>query len=243
MPVIMSSNPFAPEDAIGRYLPLMHELATRIELIARTCNGGLGLPRPYAREFVYLQFRHICELIALGCLELHGDLPQTQTNAAKKEWNADKLMRLLQKHHAHCFPQCVEREQVAGGESIKANSKPNALTFDEFRTLYNECGEALHRGTIRSVHLSTPLTQDDFQSLVTWQSKVVDLMGEHIIGRANGSGFYLISLRTDSGFPECSIFTKHGEAGWEVSNYKMEILGDEYQDSMLVGDMKPTLEK
>jgi hypothetical protein len=236
-------KPFSPKEAVGRYLPLMHELATRIELVARTCNGNLGLSLPFAREYVYLQFRHICELIALGCLELHGDLPQAQTNAAKKEWNAEKLMRLLQRNHPHCFPQCVEREKIDGGESIKANGKPNALTFDEFKKLYNECGEVLHRGTIRSIHTSRSLNQDDYQSLVTWQSKIVDLMNEHLIGRANGTSFYLISLRTDSGYPECSIFTKNSEAGMDVAVHKMELLGDGYEDFTLVGNMKPTLAK
>jgi hypothetical protein len=221
----------------------MHELATRVELVSRTFNGELGLPLPYAREYVYLQFRHICEVVALGCLELHGDLPQAHTKAARKEWNAEKLMQLLQKHHPHCFPQCVEREQVDGGVRIKANGNPNALTFSEFRRLYAECGEALHRGTIRSIHSSKPLTQDDFRSLVSWQTKIVDLMNEHMIGRVNGSGFYLISLRTDSGFPECSMFTMNGEEGLDVAIHRMEILGDGYQNMTLVGNLKPALAK
>jgi hypothetical protein len=234
------NSPFAEKDAIGRYLPLMHELAMRIELVARACDGHLGVPLPFAREYIYLQFRHICELIALGCLQLHGDLPSAQTQSVKKAWNAEKIMRLLHKNHPHCFPQCVERTKTEEGWSIKANGKPNAMTFEEFKALYSECGEALHRGTIRSIQAAGPLAQADFQALVTWQSKIVDLMNEHLVGRASGSSFYLISLRTGSGYPECSVFTKSGEGGMHVSSHKMEILGSQFENLMLIGNMKPT---
>jgi hypothetical protein len=229
---------FSTSEAVGRYLALMHELATRVELVARICDGHLDLPLPFAREFVYLQFRHICELIALGCLQLHGDIPETQTQAAKSEWNADKMMKLLQRSYAHSFPQCVERSQTAVGTSIKANGKPNALTYSDFKKLYGECGDALHRGTIRSIQTSRHLTQADYDAMVAWQGKIVDLMNEHLVGRANGTGIYLISLRTDSGYPECSILTKNGEAKMDVSNFKMKIGDAGYEDLMLVGNMK-----
>lgn len=241
--MVTQANQFSVKDAVGAYLPLMHEMAMRIDLIARTCDGHLGLPLPFAREYIYLQFRHICELIALGCLQLHGDLPLAQTQSAKKEWNAEKIMRILQKNHPHCFPQCVERTQTEDGWSIKANAKPNALTFQEFRSLYSECGEALHRGTIRSIQSSSPLEQSDYQTLVTWQSKIVDLMNEHLVGRAGGTSFYLISLRTDSGYPECSVFTKSGEGQMEVASHKMEILGSAHEELTLVGNLKPRVVK
>ncbi len=65
---------FTVEQAVRSYLPLMHELAIRIDLVAEACDGRLNLSPPYAREYAYLQFRRMCELIALGCLQLHGDL-------------------------------------------------------------------------------------------------------------------------------------------------------------------------
>ena len=235
----ISSDTFVPNQAAGSYLPLMHELATRIELVACACDGRLGLTIPFAREFVYLQFRHICELIALGCLRLHGDIPETQTKSVKKEWHAEKIMRLLHKKHPHCFPQSVIREKTDNGWSIRANAKPNALTFLEFKTLYAECGESLHRGTVRSIQSSVPLNESDLKALVTWQSKIVDLMNEHLVGRATGTGFYLISLRTDSGYPECSIFSKNGEQGMDVATQKMDVRGSGHDDFMLFGNLKP----
>lgn len=219
-----SHEKFSTEDAVQRYLPLMHELAIRIDLVAEACDGRLNLSPPYAREYAYLQFRRMCELIALGCLQLHGDLPQAQTKAAKKEWHADKIMHLLHRSYPHSFPQSVIREKTASGWSIQANAKPNALTLQEFRSLYSECGEVLHRGTIRSLEASEPLTEADYQKIIHWQSKIVDLMNEHLIGRANGTGLYVVSLRTESGFPECSVFSKNGFAEMDVATHKMNII-------------------
>jgi hypothetical protein len=214
---------FTTDAAVQRYLPLMHELAIRIDLVAHACDGKLNLTPPYAREYAYLQFRRMCELIALGCLLLHGDLPAAQTQSTKKEWNAEKIMKILHKNHPHSFPQSVIREKTENGWNIQANSKPDALTREEFKKLYSECGEILHRGTIRSLEATGGVTQGDYEKVIYWQKKIVDLMNEHLIGRATGNSFYIISLRTESGFPECSIFTINDSGGMDVEIRKMDI--------------------
>ncbi|HVQ36526.1 MAG TPA: hypothetical protein VMS31_03285 [Pyrinomonadaceae bacterium] len=218
-----SCDSFSTDDAVRGYLPLMHELATRLDLVAHACEGRLNLTPPYAREYAYLQFRRMCELIALGCLQLHGDLPQTQTQSIKKEWNAEKIMGLLHRSYPHAFPQAIKREVTPNGWHIQANANPNALTLEGFKALYSQCGEVLHRGTIRSLQSATPLEEYDYQKVMSWQSKVVDLMNEHLIGRAHGAGFYIVSLRTASGFPECSVFSPTS-AGMDVAIRTMNIL-------------------
>jgi len=215
---------FSTKEAVEKYLPLMHELAIRIELVAQAFDGRLNLTPPYAREYAYFQFRRMCELIALGCLQLHGDLPAAQAQSSKKEWNAEKIMNLLHRNHPHSFPQSVVRTKTENGWQIQANSKPNALTRDEFKALYVECGHVLHRGTIRTVELTRDFTESDYQKAVEWQSKIVDLMNEHLISRSNGKGMYMISLRTESGYPECSIMdvAKPGELHVHTINMNVD---------------------
>ena len=53
------SDEFSADAAIEKYLPLMHEVVIRIELVAKSCDGKLGMTPPYAREYSYLQFRRI----------------------------------------------------------------------------------------------------------------------------------------------------------------------------------------
>ena len=60
---------FTTDKAVYGYLPLMHELAERIELVAAVGEGrNTAFAKTYAREFTYLQFRRMC-------VELHPMLP------------------------------------------------------------------------------------------------------------------------------------------------------------------------
>ena len=214
---------FSEEMAVQKYLPLMHELAIRIDLVAQAFDGKLGLAAPYAREYAYFQFRRMCELIALGCLQLHGDLPEASKKSAKKEWNADRIMNLLHRSYPHSFPQSLTRSKNDEGWSFQANSKPNALTLKEFKQLYAECGHVLHRGTIRTVEANRDIKKEDYDRSVQWQNKIVDLMSDHLVTRANGMGMYHVSLRTESGYPEGSIFTLVKPDGLHVQTVKMQV--------------------
>ena len=214
---------FSTNDAIQGYLPLMHELATRIQLVADACEGRLNLPNVYAREFSYLQFRYMCELIALGCLQFSGNLPQAQKQSTKKEWNAAKIMKILHKDHADAFPQQAERVQINNVFDIKCNTRPNALKLNEFKDLYFECGEVLHRGNILTNKPSCLFTEYDYQRILNWQSKIVDLMNEHFYPRENGLGYYLVSLRTTSGYPECTLINRNQTGVLGISQFTMSI--------------------
>lgn len=214
---------FSAERAVQRYLPLMHEVATRIDLVAHACEGRLNLAPAYAREYAYLQFRRICELVALGCLQLHGDLPRARSSAAQKEWNAEKIMRMLHEDYPHAYPQSVIWERGPQLHTLRANAKPNALTLKQFKSLYAECGEVLHRGTIRSIEQSPTLKESDYQKVLDWQQRIVDLLNEHIVTRSGLQGLYLTSLRTTTGYPNCSILSLNDASGLDVSTLRMEV--------------------
>jgi len=218
---------FSEKLAIRSYLRLMHELAMRVELVAYACDGKLTLTPPYAREYSYLQFRRICELMALGCLQLHGDLPVARTKAATKEWNAERIMRLLHRSHPHAFPQSVTTTSENGVWHHVANSKPNALTLSEFKTLYGECGDLLHRGTIRSIESEKPINLRDYEKVIEWQRKIVDLMNQHVVARQNGEGMYLVSLKSENGLPACSVFSDFVGDSVKVATYNLAAASSE----------------
>lgn len=219
-------NKFEPAEAVKTYLPLMHEFAIRADLVAKACDGQMGLTPPFAREFAYLQFRRMCELMALGSLYLHGDLPIAQGQALKKEWHAEKLMKLLHKNHPFAFPQAIERTKTEHGWHIQGNCKPDALSYTDFLQLYAECGSVLHRGTIRTVQAASFCSPEDYDKVIAWQRKLVTLMNEHMIDRASTDGIYVVSLRTDSGYPECSIFNFASDGHAVVHVQKMTVSDD-----------------
>ena len=210
---------FDEPTAIRSYLKLMHEIVARLDLVSHACNGRLNLTPPFAFEYCYLQYRRICELLALGSLQLHGDLPGTRSGSALKEWNAERIMALLQWKHPHAFPQSVVQTKLDGGWSYAANAKPNAMTFSEFKSLYHKCGVVLHRGTIRSIEAERPLGKSDYDQLIEWSHKIVDLLNQHFIAKSDGEGLYFVSLKTETGGPACSILTGFSEGSVTVATY------------------------
>lgn len=184
-------------------------------------DGRLGLQLAYAREYSYLQFRRICELIALGCLMLHGDLDHARSENARRIWNADKIMRLLGELHPHFFPQPATVTSEGGGHHIEANKVPNALTLKGLQDLYHECGDVLHRGTIRSFELEAPFRQSDMDRVNDWHTKIVNLMNTHIIARASGDSLYLVHVLSPSGGPECLVmnFDTTGAATMQIDRF------------------------
>src|ERR1017187_2239008 len=65
-------------EATNLYAFFMAEIKVRIGAI--NAIGGTiehRVPALIVREFCFLQFRMICELIALGCLTAHGDIKET----------------------------------------------------------------------------------------------------------------------------------------------------------------------
>ena len=216
---------FDEASAVRNYLKLMHEVVVRLDLVSAACNGHLNLTPPYALEYCYLQYRRICELLALGCLRLHGDLAATKSNSASKEWNAERIMGLLHRHHPHAFPQCVTTTKKPDGWSYVANSKPNALTLAQFKVLYAKCGQVLHRGNIRSIEAERPLEKSDYDQLIAWSHKIVDLLNQHFISRSDGQGLYFVSLKAEEagGGPACSVLTGFSEGSVTVATYNLRL--------------------
>lgn len=208
-----NKDDFSREEAIKRYLILINEVALRIDLVVKACDGDLNLTPPFAREYAYLQYRRICELVALGCLLLHGDLPEAQTKKARRQWNAEKIMKLLQAKHPHAFPQSARMIKEGKVWNIKGNYNPEALTWEEFEKLYAECNYVLHRGSIRSVEQTSTFDEATYRKVVNWERKLVALLNTHIVAAANGRQCYFVSLRTPEGGPLCQFltFTESGE--------------------------------
>ena len=80
------------------YAGMMEEIKLRISSIEYATSGLLHFHPVIIREFAYLQLRMICELIALGCLVAHGDVPATKSKMLSKVWQADEILKRLASH-------------------------------------------------------------------------------------------------------------------------------------------------
>src|SRR5262245_52485138 len=117
----------------------MLEAKHRLLAMDTVLSGRTGIPNGAISEFGFLQLRMLCELIALGCLTAHGDL---QTGKLKEAYEADRIIRRLQRLHSELYPLGARRT----GDQIKLR-RDGFLTKEELPKLYWRCGDLLHRGS------------------------------------------------------------------------------------------------
>jgi hypothetical protein len=169
---------------IHLYASLMEEAKGRIEAIEQTLiQRQTVLADRLAREFCALQLRMLCELIALGCLVTHGDIPATHTSKLSRTTYADRIMAALDKLHPEFYPKPVRRTNH-GIEDITSGF----LTKDELPKLVGVCGDTLHRGSAKNLLTPRTLPRDD---IIVWTQKIRTLLDIHWFTLSDGRPHYL----------------------------------------------------
>src|SRR6187401_3241387 len=105
--------------AMDLYAAMLEEVKLRIASIESATAGLLKLHPVIVREFCYLQLRMICELIALGCLTAHGDVPGSKSKTLRKAWHADEIIKALQDLHQDFYPHPVKQISYATHEELR----------------------------------------------------------------------------------------------------------------------------
>jgi len=134
------------------YGRLMEEIKRRHSVIAQVLNGTISIPQMAAFEFCYVQLRKICEVFALACLAAHGDIPGVRAKL-RSTYNADQIIKQLSRIHQRFYPVPSKQtlDQVTQRPIEVTPITTGCLTKDEFLALYGECGNYLHRGSIRQL--------------------------------------------------------------------------------------------
>ena len=173
------------------YAEILQEINIRVDAINHSLNGGVDLSAPFLVEFCYLQIRMICELVALGCLVVHGDIAGKKL---EKHWSADDIMKKLQELHPQFYPIAVRRVQVGVGFALR-KSDPQPLIKDEFLKLYGKLGDSLHRGSLRRLLKPTTTHQENFPQVMKKLQGLMDMMSGHVMLPASGKISILCTLR------------------------------------------------
>jgi hypothetical protein len=164
------------------YANLMEEIKRRVDVIRRVLDGTYPMPQMAAFEFCYLQLRKICEVFALACLAAHGDIPAVRTKLLQKTYHADRIIKQLAALHHQFYPVPSEQrlDPVTQKPVEVVPITTGFLTKDELLSLYGECGNYLHRGTIRQL-LTRWEPTINFNRIVAWIDKIVRLLNHHQI--------------------------------------------------------------
>lgn len=214
-------QPFSTRDAAISYLHLLNEMIGRITFVGSLLSGT-NIPPALVRELAYLQFRKVCEMLALGSLYLHGDLPGAKSLTG--EWNAEQIMKKLRRLHPDFFQKSaaiVQDGEREGGQKvwrIVDNFNAVALTLGDLKTLYAECGVALHRGKIKTLNFDAAVRQEDWDAIAAWQERLVGLINSHVVYRAGNSGAYIFNAKGSNDLPHCSILAFSGDGGVTVEH-------------------------
>lgn len=164
------------------YAELMEEIKQRVDVILRVIESRVPLPKMVAFELCYLQLRKICEVFALACLCAHGDIPEVRGKLLQKAYDADQIIKRLTRLHPDFYP--IPGTQVCDavtGRPVRIERlASDFLTKSELLKMYGECGNYLHRGSVRQL-LTNWEPAPNFKEIEEWVKKITILLNHHQI--------------------------------------------------------------
>lgn len=180
----------------------MEEGRSRINVINHTYHNTAGFPSQIVREICYLQFRFLCEMIALGCLVIHGDIKKA--GALRKEYQPSKILRQLESLKVYFYPQPIEIKVMDGGH-VQHIARPDLphLSKSELSELWRVAGNFLHRGKLLNLGAGEDIvrslkpiesTPDNFPDIFQWTEKIVGLLNCHWITLTENKRGMVVSL-------------------------------------------------
>jgi hypothetical protein len=136
--------PQAIHERANLYLHCMMEIKERLAVVRHMEESKLR--RLFINEICSVQFRHICELIAIGCLAAQGDF-KTQ-RAFREAYSPLGIFDALRKLYPGFFPQPTLRSYSNGEHRLTANKRPVIYAEQQVRALWSKSGVDLHRASV-----------------------------------------------------------------------------------------------
>lgn len=144
-----------PPSLLTQYGRILNEIRLRWDFLNKLIGGQKILPPLPTFELAHLELRKMCELIALGCLTAHGDIPGIKSKLYK-EYNASDIINKLTRLHPDFYPQVLKPYN-----SSDPQHRSGILTKDDLIELYNkDCADVLHRGTMKKLEKRWDLEVD-----------------------------------------------------------------------------------
>lgn len=194
MPLKYPAQTKQHREAIAAQVRLLDEAAVRIGAIDNILAQRELWHPSLSIEFAYLQFRMLCETIALLCLVAHGDIEATRTSKLQKDYAADNIIKKLEQLHPNFYPHPVTVSSTADGVHLERLST-GFLTKAELVSLYHDCGTRLHRGSLAKFRSTAPQAHaTDVAWVHEWREKFVLLLRSHHIASLNNLSHYLCFL-------------------------------------------------
>lgn len=189
---------FDLNQAVKTYGEIMEEIKGRLISFKRASIGDYGWHPLMVEEFCALQTRLVIELIGVGCLVAHGDIPAT--SRLDNVWSANKIIKALGDIHPEFFLHPVVPTTPAAPNKHKLKSfldekkAPDLLDRDGLLRMYGEADNRLHIGGKRKYLARVFPTQLHFPHLDAIYRRLVDLLNAHMIKMFGQNAFYLVQM-------------------------------------------------
>jgi hypothetical protein len=169
----------------------MDEARIRIHAMRDVINARDSWTPRLLQEFVYLQLRTLCEMIALGCLVAHGDVKKRST---LKEWKIPTIMKEMEKLNPDFYPRAVRIQFVTGGVHLDDYSAPT-LSKRELISLWEKSGSFVHRGSAKDIlrEYGKPIVVN-LDPVIEASTKILNLLEQHWISSADKKAHLLAVL-------------------------------------------------
>lgn len=175
------------QEALDLYIALLEEAKLRFIAIDYAVKGLTDLPKPFAREFCFLQLRLICEVIGLACLTAHGDIRETASKKFRQAYSPNDILKWLEKLHPRFYPLPVVTHKE--GHMVKMRDDHcDFLTRQDLISLHGQTGNVLHRSNIEDIKSGKPQFSEDFEEVIKWSTKISNLLAEHSIVMLDDTG-------------------------------------------------------
>jgi hypothetical protein len=173
------------------YADIMEEIKLRLAAIETFRTNPIV--HPYVMiELCFLQYRYICELLALGCLVAHGDTQFAHSRKLLKQWSADSIIKHLERLHPDFYPRPY-RLRDPSDASTEEPIADGYLSKEKLLSLYARCNLLLHRGTLNGI-LREEVARHDSDEVDEWGKEIVSLLNYHKIALKNQRYSQLIVL-------------------------------------------------
>ncbi len=184
------------EAASKRYAYYMHEVRSRLNLIARA-GASVEAKKPITGfaatdvELCFLNFRKILEIMMFASILAHKDAEiELSSQICDRAWNARKIFDYLESKNSDFYPVAIE---TVDHNSVPPSlvARPNGfLTKAQFLELYDvHCGKMLH--ATREVVIHKPYVAP-IAEIRHWWEKIWKLLQHHWIHLSDDLCFAVI---------------------------------------------------
>ncbi len=165
------------------YGELLSEISRRCDLVRGVLENKFPMHRVFSIEMCYLQFRNVCELIALACISAHGDIAEVRSKKLQDTYQADIIIKYMLRINAEFYPvpiKMIINKGQHGKNKIETLEGVPHLTRGELLELYHLSSGFLHVGPFSKL-IADEKKDYSIAGVRTWLKKIDTLIDNHVI--------------------------------------------------------------